>query len=113
MTELEMITSRLREAISDSGFSLAQISAMTDIPKSTLQRWTSGQIKKIPIDEIVIIADAIGVSSKWIMGWQKEKAPAVIVDNERTAEVVELFSRLSPEHQALIIAQIKGILSSQ
>lgn len=72
MTEVEMITSRLREAIIDSGYSLSQITAMTGIPKSTLQRWTSGQIKKIPIDEIVIIADAIGVSSKWIMGWEDE-----------------------------------------
>ena len=69
MTEIEKITIRLRKAITESGYSYAQLEMKTGIPKSTLQRWAAGNIKKIPIDAIVVIANAVGVSAKWIMGW--------------------------------------------
>ena len=67
MSEVELILNRLKTAIRDSGMSLSQLSDMTGIPKSTLQRWTSGQIKRIPIDQIVIIAKAINASLEWIL----------------------------------------------
>ena len=88
MTELKQITTRLRDAINGSGYSLSQISQMTDIPKSTLQRWTSGQIKKVPVDEIVAIADAIGTSAKWIMGWGDDTPiPADIMPPPKTRRI--------------------------
>ena len=67
MSEVELILNRLKTAIRDSGMSLSQLSEKTDIPKSTLQRWTSGQIKRIPIDQIVTIAKAINASLEWIL----------------------------------------------
>ena len=77
MDEIRNITNRLRNAIMESGYTYAQLEQKTNIPKSTLQRWASGGIKKIPIDAIVTIADAIGVSAKWILGWSETPAVAM------------------------------------
>lgn len=73
MNEIELITNRLKNAITESGLSFSQLEKKTGIPKSTLQRWASGQIKRIPVDDIVTIADAIGISAKYIMGWEQPK----------------------------------------
>lgn len=43
---------------------------------------------------------------------QKEK-PATISGDGRVGEFAELFDKLTAEQQALVIAQIKGILSNQ
>lgn len=69
MNEIEIIMARLRQVITESGLSYSEISKLTGIPKTTLNRWANGQIKRMPIDDIKIIADALGVSAKWIMGW--------------------------------------------
>ena len=69
MNELELIMARLHHAITESGLSYAELSKRTGIPKTTLNRWSNGQIKRIPVDDIKRIADAVGISAKWIMGW--------------------------------------------
>lgn len=63
------IIKRLKEAVIKSGKSYEQLSKETGIPKSTLHRWTSGEVKRIPIDDLQIVADACHVQAEWIMGW--------------------------------------------
>ena len=76
MNELELITARLRQAIDESGYSYAELAKKTGIPKTTLNRWANGQIKRAPVDDIKRIADAIGISARWIMGWSDEPSAA-------------------------------------
>ena len=43
----------------------------------------------------------------------ERKTPASLVEDGRTKDFAELFGQLTAEQQALIIAQIKGILSDK
>ncbi len=60
---------RITEAIMKSGYSYTELSKMTGISKSSLQRYATGETKKIPIDCIEKIALATNSDSKWLMGW--------------------------------------------
>lgn len=76
------IAKRLKEAIENSGFTYTELEEKTEIAKSSLQRYANGTTKKIPVDVIGKISDAIGCSFNWIMGRDSEKlkSPEVTSD---------------------------------
>ena len=111
MNEIEKITKRLRYAITESGYTYAQLEMKTGIPKSTLQRWAAGNIKKIPIDAIVIIANAVGISARWIMGWEGTSEPSdgkTLTDSQ--TQLLKLLQDLSEDDidDLLSLAKIKA-----
>lgn len=63
---------RITEAIMKSGYSYTELSKMTGISKSSLQRYATGETKKIPIDCIEKIALATNSDSRWLMGWDED-----------------------------------------
>lgn len=67
------IAERLSVAISQSGYSFEALGEMSGIAKSSLQRYASGNTKKIPVDAIEKIAPFLGVSASYLMGWDEEK----------------------------------------
>ena len=62
---------RINEAIEMSGYSYPELSRMTGISKSSLQRYATGTTKKIPIDCIEKIAQATNTDSRYLMGWEE------------------------------------------
>ena len=78
----------------NSGLSYAELSNRTGIAKSALHRYATGQTKKIPIDAVRLIADATGVSTSYIMGWEDNKSdyinlpPPNITENYTTFPVI-------------------------
>lgn len=62
---------RISKAIEKCGYSYPELSKITGISKSSLQRYATGETKKIPIDCIEKIANATGTSAKYLMGWEE------------------------------------------
>ena len=61
-----------------SGLSYGELSALTGISKSALQRYATGETGKIPPDRIEAIARAAGVSAAYLLGWADDPcAPGV------------------------------------
>lgn len=69
---------RISKAIENCGFSYPELSKITGISKSSLQRYATGETKKIPIDCIEEIAKATGTSAKYLMGWEENNSPNVV-----------------------------------
>lgn len=87
LNEMDEIIRRLREVIEESGMSYAVLSEKTGIAKSSLQRYATGQIKRIPIDNIKTIAEACHASARYIMGWEPKEDSLVILDDYKYYEV--------------------------
>jgi len=87
LNEMDEIIRRLREVIKESGMSYAVLSEKTGIAKSSLQRYATGQIKRIPIDNIKTIAEACHASARYVMGWEQKEDNFVILDNYKYYEV--------------------------
>jgi len=69
---LSIISNRILESINNSRLSYGELSKITRIPKSALQRYATGETEKIPINRIEEIAKATHVSPKYLMGWDDE-----------------------------------------
>lgn len=59
---------RILRAIKESNLSYGEISNITNIPKSALQRYATGETNKIPIERIELIAKATGVTYEYLTG---------------------------------------------
>jgi transcriptional regulator with XRE-family HTH domain len=114
------VSERLSQAIIESGMSYAELEKETKIAKSSIQRYATGQTKKIPVDAVQAIAKATHSSAPWILGWadkdnnivKKNDAIADIILKLRTDDdflkVVEGIKELSPEQ----LTAVKTFLSA-
>lgn len=64
------ISIRLKQARENKELSLSELSNLTGIAKSTLQRYETGSTKKIPMDAISIIEQALNLPVGYLMGWE-------------------------------------------
>lgn len=64
------ISKRILDTLNLKDVSYGELSERTGIPKSALQRYATGQTEKIPIDRLQSIANAIGVTTQFLMGWE-------------------------------------------
>lgn len=68
------IHERMHDVIKNSGLSYRELSMITKIPHSTLQRWAmSKQFGSVPIWAIKVIADATNINPDYLAGWTDEK----------------------------------------
>ena len=65
---------KLAAAIRDKGISIRELSELTGVPKSAIQRYTSGMTEKIPIDRMKKMAEALNIDPAYVMGWS-DNAP--------------------------------------
>lgn len=105
------IIARLKEAVEASGLTYAQLSEITNIPRSTLQRWISGQIKRIPIDDIQLIAVACGVSAEWIMGWADDAHDPIATASSETEQLAELLKQLPDDLVRQVLDYTRWLIS--
>lgn len=61
--------------------SLGELSKLTDIPKTNLQRYEKGTTKKIPIDVIPILERALGLPVGTLMGWEESTVSPLPPEN--------------------------------
>lgn len=64
------ISERILALIEQKDISYGELSKITNIPKSALQRYATGETPKIPIPRVEAIAKALGASAAYIMGWE-------------------------------------------
>lgn len=83
--DLELIIKRLKHIIENSGLSYVELEKKTGISKSALQRYATGSTKKIPVDVIQAIAEAVNVSSAWVMGWDDELEDTQMIETAKVA----------------------------
>lgn len=76
------ISNRILNLISERNISYGELSKLTDIPKSALQRYATGETEKIPINRIKAIAKALNVSAAYLMGWEENFGLSIFdIDN--------------------------------
>lgn len=72
---MDDIAKRLLETIQKRQMTYGDLAAKTGIAKSAIQRYATGETKKIPLPRLEALADALGVSAAYLMGWD-EPSPA-------------------------------------
>ena len=64
---------------------------------------------------LFILAQALDVNEAWLLGFDvaRERKPLASTADERTAEVLSLFKKLTEEQQVTIIQAMKGIAAGK
>ncbi len=81
---------RIKKAIEDRGLSYVELSKLTGISKSSLQRYASGETTRIPIGNIELIAKCTGVTARYLMGWEDEPN-----ETDQIAELINKYDNIS------------------
>lgn len=63
------VSEKLSAAIHEKNITIRELSDRTCIPKSAIQRYTSGETERIPIDRMKKMAEVLGEDPAYIMGW--------------------------------------------
>ena len=108
------IAKQLSEAFESSGLSYGDLSERTGIAKSALHRYLAGDTKKIPVDRLNDICNALGINPREVVGWSEEPKRDWQLDLQAFGEkppdddirlLIRGMSKLSPEQ----IAQAKAV----
>lgn len=75
---METVSSRILGIMNEKNISYGELSKLTGIPKSTLQRYATAQTNKVPVDKLELIAKALGVDAAILFGWSTDEQ----VENE-------------------------------
>ena len=79
------LSNRILNLIEQQDFSYGELSGITGIPKSALQRYATGETEKIPFDRLELIAKALGTSAACLLGREEESARPVSDDDIKFA----------------------------
>ena len=104
---------RLKEALALKGITKTELANKTGLDKSLFSNYVSGKYKA-KSDNLYRIALALNVSEAWLLGYDvpMERKESSSTDDTQN-EFDTLFRLLTDEQKAIVIAQIKGILSNQ
>lgn len=61
-------SNRMKAAREKMGYSFEELAKLVGMSKSTLQRYETGGIKKMPIDNVVPLAKALNVTAEYLLG---------------------------------------------
>lgn len=82
-----------------------ELSAMTRIPKSSLQRYLTGE-RDFPIDRYEAICGALGLDPAAVLGWTKDDKRKDGLDGE----IANLLSELPETERAFALDVLKRLL---
>ena len=64
---------RIKNKREEKGYSYQELSVLTGISKSSLQRYETGNTKKIPMDAVNKLESALSLKTGYLMGWESGK----------------------------------------
>lgn len=85
--ELTDLIERIKERRLTLEMSYQDLSDATQISKSTLQRYETGYIKKVPINQIEILAKALHTTPSYLMGWDTPASPSLSLTQQEETHI--------------------------
>lgn len=124
---------RLRKLIEDKHITYVELERLSGVPKSAIQRYASGDTKKIPLDRIFRISDALGVSpfdivgmdhpwdtdqslglewARWDFGGRESSESQIILHDPQEAELVNIYRDLNTSGQTVLMGTARGLAAN-
>lgn len=69
-----LMMERMKQRRKELGYTFQDLANLTQMSKSTLQRYETGGIKNIPLSRLEALSQALETSPEWLMGWEEKKA---------------------------------------
>lgn len=99
---------KIKELRKTKGMTLEELGNKVGVGKSTVRKWENGMIANMRRDKILKIANALGCSPSYLMGWEdnlnKESSDLIpdILSDEKLLDHIKKVMRLNEEHRQTI-----------
>lgn len=102
---------RIEELCAKQGVSAYRLCKDIGIRGSVLSDLRTGRKQGLSSKTLTLIAEYFGVSVDYLLGKEDKEEAATPKDDRsaKEAQAMELFSRLSPEAQEIVLAQLRGL----
>lgn len=94
------VSERIKEARLKANLTLTELGELIGISESNMQKHESGNVKGVNYDRAKKIAEALNVTTEWLLGWEKKKASKTIdvselsdVNIAKVKEYIELLKK--------------------
>lgn len=115
---LDIFRIRMKETRTRKNITLKEIAESVGCKEATIQRYESGNgIKSVPYETLVAIADTLGVSPQYLLGWEKPKlnSPELLADiagDSRLLDYIDKIKNLTDSDKEKVYSYIDYIHSS-
>ena len=113
----EGMAQRIKELRKEKGLTLEQVADIVGVGKSTVRKWETGMIANMKRDKIASLAQALGTTPAYLMGWneeepEKESSPDELQLTEGEKQMLQLFRLIPEDRQQMVLQMIQAALSS-
>lgn len=111
------MSTKIKELRQERGLTLEQVAKVVGVGKSTVRKWETGMIANMKRDKIAALANALGTTPAYLMGWKEtQKTPSeekpVIQLTEGEQMLLDLFNRVPEDQQKLVLQMIRAALGN-
>ncbi len=71
---MDNVKKRLLKAFEEANLSYRELEEKTGLSRMTIQRYITGDVKKIPLNKLEVLAKGLGTTAEYILGWDDTPA---------------------------------------
>lgn len=111
----EGMAQRIKALRKENNLTLEQVADIVGVGKSTVRKWETGMIANMKRDKIAALANALGTTPAYLMGWEEEEktSPNEPTLTEGEKMVLELFRKIPEDRQAEALDLLRVALRMQ
>lgn len=109
---MDKMAQRIHERRVCLDMTMEELAKKVGVQKAAVSKWENGLVSNIPRSRVQLLATALNCDPVWLMGI--DEAPRDIPPiAPGTAELIDLFSRATPEQRQAVINLLRSFVSDQ
>jgi transcriptional regulator with XRE-family HTH domain len=117
---------KIKELRQARGMTLEQVATIVGVGKSTVRKWETGMIANMKRDKIQALANALGTTPAYLMGWKEDRREIPFSlrlfgeEPQKTPKLTEgeetllnLFRKIPEDKQSVVLEMIRLALKTQ
>ena len=111
----ERVGNNIKKYRKKQNMTLKELAEKIELTEATVQKYEAGNIKKIDVEMLKKISDALNVQPTDITEWDKEAYQEYRAEHQgqREAKLVKKYSQLTHGHQKAVLNLIDNLLECQ
>lgn len=110
--EISAILTRIEIRMAELGMSKEEFYEKSGISSASFSQWNTG-VHKPTKKKLGQAAAVLNVSLEYLLTGEQKEKPVISEDDRLNAEFIELFSKLTEAEKAMMLSQLKGLVSDR